>query len=61
MWRTRESHLKEMPGFVRFAMLKCRWPYSNLQILQKLNILPVLCKLQLLRLPGMVVERFVES
>jgi heme-degrading monooxygenase HmoA len=23
VWRTRESHLKEMPGFVRFAMLKC--------------------------------------
>ena len=23
MWRTRESHLKEMPGFIRFAMLKC--------------------------------------
>ena len=21
--RSRESHLKEMPGFVRFAMLKC--------------------------------------
>ena len=23
VWRSRESHLKEMPGFVRFAMLKC--------------------------------------
>lgn len=26
VWRNRESKLKEMPGFVRFAMLKCeRW------------------------------------
>ena len=24
VWRTRESHLKEMPGFIRFAMLKCK-------------------------------------
>jgi len=22
-WKSRESHLKEMPGFMRFAMLKC--------------------------------------
>lgn len=24
VWKTRESHLKEMPGFIRFAMLKCK-------------------------------------
>jgi hypothetical protein len=23
VWKTRESHLKDMPGFVRFALLKC--------------------------------------
>eukprot|EP00878_Enallax_costatus_P035678 GHUV01039873.1.p1 GENE.GHUV01039873.1~~GHUV01039873.1.p1 ORF type:complete len:109 (-),score=23.48 GHUV01039873.1:910-1236(-) len=23
VWKSRESHLKEMPGFVRFALLKC--------------------------------------
>ncbi|WIA19169.1 hypothetical protein OEZ85_003815 [Tetradesmus obliquus] len=23
VWKNRESHLKEMPGFVRFALLKC--------------------------------------
>ncbi|GLC33318.1 hypothetical protein PLESTB_000346300 [Pleodorina starrii] len=23
VWKSRESHLKEMPGFVRFAMLRC--------------------------------------
>ncbi|KAG2490185.1 hypothetical protein HYH03_011313 [Edaphochlamys debaryana] len=23
MWRSRESRLKQMPGFVRFAMLRC--------------------------------------
>lgn len=24
VWKNRESHLKEMPGFVRFALLKCK-------------------------------------
>ena len=23
VWKSRESHLKEMPGFIRFAILKC--------------------------------------
>lgn len=23
VWKKRESHLKDMPGFVRFAMLRC--------------------------------------
>mmetsp|Transcript_6176 Transcript_6176/g.13446 ORF Transcript_6176/g.13446 Transcript_6176/m.13446 type:complete len:153 (+) Transcript_6176:20-478(+) len=23
VWKSRESHLKEMPGFIRFAMMKC--------------------------------------
>lgn len=25
VWRSRESRLKDMPGFVRFAMLKCEF------------------------------------
>ena len=32
VWRTRESHLKEMPGFIQFAMLKCEDKTKSLQL-----------------------------
>jgi hypothetical protein len=37
VWKNRESHLKEMPGFVRFALLKCEYLYESSTLLYMLH------------------------